>query len=145
MIPDRGGCTGRIQALIKKDGRYGINAYLLVMEALSQTLSSRGHTAHEHIGCRELAEQTAATALQQYGPYAALALRRMGIGTPGDMGNVLQNLALEEILALSKEDSPEAFANAFDFTRMFTSPFREEPPYPDTPSADRLRIAPKNA
>ena len=144
MIPDRGNCTGRIQAIREKDGRYGVNAYLLVMEALFQTLSSRGHTAHEHIGCRELAERTAATALEQYGPYAALALRRMGVCAPGDMGNVLQNLAQEEILALSKEDSPEAFADAFDFTRMFTTPFRAEPPYPDTPSADRLRTTPKN-
>lgn len=128
-----------LQRILARDHRYKRGAYAFVAEAV--TLTAAGVAEEEggrrHVSGRELLEGIRRAALEQYGPLALNVLRDWGVTRTEDFGNVVFNMVRNGLLGASDEDTPEEFANGYNFDEAFLKPFAE----PGNSPSDLPKIA----
>lgn len=109
----------KVRKISVQQGRFDINAYFFVWEALDYTLK---HVVKEvrHVKGRELLEGFRRAALEKFGPFARVVLRRWGTNRTEDIGEIVFSLVNAGLLRRSEEDSPEDFRNVFDFDKEFS-------------------------
>lgn len=136
-----------IAKLAKEDGRYKLDAYLFVFEALhfaqeelgmgreapSEPLPGGGPEPKEnpvgrHITGQELCEAIRQYALRQYGYMAKTVLNSWGVYTTRDFGEIVFNLIRIGQMRKTPQDRIEDFDNVYDFQTVFVDQFRLELP-----------------
>lgn len=110
----RDGIMDRIRL---RERRYDERAYLFVLAALEfcqRRLEERRHITGQELaqGCRDLA-------LERFGVMARLVLDHWGIRSSADIGHVVFALVGLGMLLSQPTDTPEDFADAFDFDQAF--------------------------
>ena len=125
----------KFRNLLASDKRYDAEAYNFIYEALDWTLKNvvkaegRGN---QHVTGRELLEGIRQYAIEQYGCLARTVFESWGVRSTADFGNMVFNLVRHNLLGASKDDSPQDFANGYDFIEAFVKPFVEVGLPPDT-------------
>lgn len=102
-----------------RNPRYAESAYVFVLAALNHVLERLPEP--RHISGRELAEGVRDLALERFGPMARTVLEHWGIERTADVGEIVFALVEAGVLIKQDEDSPEDFADVFDFADAFES------------------------
>jgi uncharacterized repeat protein (TIGR04138 family) len=123
-----------IDEIVRRDPTYARDAYEFVGEAVTYTTGKLGSrkAGRRHIRGQELLEGIREYALEQYGPLALNVLGEWGIRRTEDFGRIVFAMVQSKLLGASEEDSPEDFANGYDFEDAFLEPFVEQGTMPDS-------------
>jgi len=112
----------QLEALVQRDPRYTIEAYLFLREALDYTV--RTLDKPRHVSGQELLEGIRRYALSEFGPITRRVLSEWGIHACIDFGNLVFNLVDEGLLGKTEDDSIEDFTPGYDFEEAFVKPFQ---------------------
>jgi uncharacterized repeat protein (TIGR04138 family) len=107
----------RLKCVAAADGRYHINAYRFVYEALDYTVKQL--EKKRHISGRELLEGIKNLALEQFGALAVMVFDVWGVRKTADFGNIVFNLVEAQMMSRSDEDSREDFEDVYEFRKVF--------------------------
>jgi len=107
----------RLKGVVARDGRYHINAYRFVYEALDYTVKRLDKK--RHISGRELLEGIKNLALEQFGGLACMVLGIWGVSKTADFGNIVFNLVEADLMSRSEDDSREDFEGVYEFREVF--------------------------
>ena len=111
----------RLREIALADGRYALEAYLFVLEALQFTREK--FQAAGHVTGQQLLEGIKDLALEQYGAMAKLVFEHWGIEKTRDFGNIVINMVNERILSKTAEDKIEDFDNIYNFEEVFVKDY----------------------
>ena len=107
----------RLKQVVARDGRYHINAYRFVYEALDYTLKQL--EKKRHISGRELLEGIKNLALEQFGGLAVMVFDVWGVRKTADFGNIVFNLVEADLMSRSEDDNREDFDGVYEFRDVF--------------------------
>lgn len=116
-----------VEVAMKKDSRYGREAYVFLLEVLELTIKQCRRSKREfinHVSAAELLECFRLHALEEFGPMALTVLSYWGVHTSEDIGSMVLSLVDAKFLAKTEEDTLEAFRKGFSFEEAFTQPFQ---------------------
>jgi len=113
-----------LEAIIKKDSRYEIEAYNFLLLAFNYTVSNIPE--HRHVTGQELLDHIKQYALDQYGPMAKIVLEHWGVLSTEDFGHIVFNLVDAGLLGKNENDSINDFKNVFSFAEAFDEPFKTD-------------------
>lgn len=120
-----------IRALIRdKDGRYPIEAYRFIYEALAHALQTIGR--ERHVTGRELLEAARELALLRCGPLAKMVFHSWNVRRTEDFGQLVFNLVDAGLMSKTATDSKDDFKDGFDFEKAFSleTYFNSQIPHP---------------
>ena len=107
----------RLKDVVARDGRYHINAYRFVYEALDYTVKQL--EKKRHITGRELLEGIKNLAIEQFGGLAVMVFDVWGVRKTADFGNIVFNLVEADLMSRSDEDTREDFEAVYEFKEVF--------------------------
>ena len=107
----------RLKEVVARDGRYHINAYRFVYEALDYTVKQL--EKKRHISGRELLEGLKNLAIEQFGGLAVMVFDVWGVRKTADFGNIVFNLVEADLMSRSEDDSREDFDGVYEFRDVF--------------------------
>jgi len=127
-----------LEDLLLEEPRYPLQAYLLVRESLEYAHKVLGFgravgppqsaesevPADHHVTAQELCEAFRQHALDQYGRMSRVVLKKWGIESTSDIGEVVFNLIQIQVMKKSHRDRREDFDNVFDFHEAFEKSYR---------------------
>ena len=114
-----------VRQLLKKDSRYGRDAYEFVSNALTFTLScAPREPGRKHVTGQELSHGIRRYALQEFGPLAREVLRYWGLNSTADFGEIVYNLIDIGLMGKSDEDRREDFHGVYDLDTAFEEGFQ---------------------
>ena len=116
----------RVNSIRDQDSRYAKRAYYFVRQALDHTLNhvKQQHSINSpHVTGKELLEGIREYALDQYGPMAKTLLDAWNIKCCRDFGDIVFHLVEAGVLGKTDNDSPEDFAEGYNFKEAFEAPF----------------------
>ena len=106
--------------IVAKDARYDARAYALLMDVVHY-LSGEDN---RHCSGEDILEEFKERALDQYGPLTYTVLTEWGIHCTEDVGEMMFNLTDSGRIGKDDDDSPESFANGYDFKEAFQGPYQ---------------------
>lgn len=107
----------RLKEVVRADGRYHINAYRFIYEALDFTV--RRLDKRRHISGRELLEGVRDLALKEFGALAVMVFDVWGLHKTGDFGDIVFNLVEAGLMSRSDQDNREEFNDVYEFRDVF--------------------------
>ena len=107
----------RLKQVVARDGRYHINAYRFVYEALDYTVKQL--EKKRHISGRELLEGIKNLAIEQFGGLAVMVFDVWGVRKTADFGAMVFNLVEADLMSRSEDDSREDFEGVYEFRDVF--------------------------
>jgi len=107
----------RLKCVAARDGRYHINAYRFVYEALDYTVKQLDKK--RHISGRELLEGIKNLAIEQFGALAIMVFDVWGLHKTDDFGNIVFNLVEAEMMSRSEDDTRDDFHDVYQFRDVF--------------------------
>ena len=107
----------RLKRVVARDGRYHVNAYRFVYEALDYTVKRLDKK--RHISGRELLEGIKNLAIEQFGGLAVMVFDVWGVRKTADFGNIVFNLVEADLMSRSEDDSREDFDGVYEFREVF--------------------------
>ena len=122
-----------LKELDVKNGRYSADAYRIVLRTVAIAASRRNYTRGEHVPPEEFIRILLRIVTERYGVYARGLLRQWGIESARDIGVIVHLLADKGMLAVSKEDTLDAFEQAMDIRAEMDKPFVVSKPFPEMP------------
>lgn len=121
-----------VRAVAKADGRYHLEAYTFLYDALDTTIELVGidptKKADKHVSGQQLLEGMRVHALRSFGPLAAQVWRQWGVRRTEDWGRIVFNLVEGGLLRRQDSDSIEDFIDGYDFEEAFVRSY--EPTLP---------------
>jgi uncharacterized repeat protein (TIGR04138 family) len=119
-----------IELLVREDGRYSTDAYLLVFEGLESALAHL--EARRHVSPAELVTGVFEAAIDQYGFLAGAVLEHWGITEGASVGDLVFNLVDRHLLVAREHDTRTEFAEIgplrASLEGRFNARLRLEPP-----------------
>jgi uncharacterized repeat protein (TIGR04138 family) len=117
-----------MERVIRKDGRYPMEAFALLQEGLAAAVRDKyGEEAEaetepgqRHVTGRELCMGTRKVLLERYGMLARAVLAKWNIRATIDFGNMVYLLIQHGLMHKTDEDSLEDFRDVFDFQKDLT-------------------------
>lgn len=106
-----------VEKIIQRDGRYKIEAYSFVLEALNYTVHKLKEPRHVRGG--ELLEGIKEYAKAQFGPMARTVFEHWGVTSTEDFGHIVFSLVDAKLLGKTEQDSIEDFKSGYDFKEVF--------------------------
>jgi len=119
-----------VERIRANDGRYSPDAYAFVMDGLDHTVSALEE--RRHVTAHELLDGLCAFARGKFGMLACDVLRKWGITTARDVGDIVFHLIEAGILSRREEDAREDFDTSLDFKRVLEDSYFD---LTDTPGA----------
>jgi uncharacterized repeat protein (TIGR04138 family) len=128
----------RISKLARQDGRYRVDAYLFVQQALAyaqlelgmgrprpygvegeEDQSDEATRGEAHLTGQQLCEAIRLYAAELYGLMAKVVLNSWGVHATRDFGEIVYNLIEIGEMTKSETDRPEDFEDVYDFDEAF--------------------------
>ncbi|MDR0993387.1 MAG: hypothetical protein LBN38_02315 [Verrucomicrobiota bacterium] len=115
-----------IARLCTVNRRYAPEAYHLLHLGLLRTLKNITEQGDglRHVTGAELSEGFRDVALEHFGPLAFTVLKRWGIHTTRDLGEMVYILIAARLFGKTDDDKIEDFDDVYDFDAAFRAPFR---------------------
>lgn len=135
-------CRKTLNQILSENDAYSRQAYDFVRQAVSYTTDRTSRSAEDpprrrHVHGGQLLEGIKGLAIEEFGPMAMTVFEEWGITRTEDFGVIVFLLVKYKLLGASENDSPEDFANGYDFAETFLKPYIEEGDLPDDlPSLD---------
>lgn len=107
----------KLKEVVRRDGRYHVNAYRFVYEGLDFTIKRLKRDGH--VTGRELLEGIRDLAIEQFGGLALMVFGNWGVRATCDFGNIVFNLVNANLMGRSASDSPDDFKEVYDFHEVF--------------------------
>jgi uncharacterized repeat protein (TIGR04138 family) len=107
----------KLRKVVEGDGRFHVNAYRFVYEALEFTLKSLDRKGH--VTGRELLEGIRDCALEQFGGLAPMVFENWGVRKTADFGSIVFNLVEANLMGRSESDTLADFTDVYDFREAF--------------------------
>lgn len=107
----------KVRRVAKEEGRYDLEAYLFVFQALEFTLKHL--TERRHISGQELLEGIKEFALLNFGAMGKAVFRQWGVRKSVDFGRIVFSLVQAELMSKTEADEISDFAEGFDFDEVF--------------------------
>lgn len=114
-----------IEAILERDPRYRVDAYIFVHDALSHTVNKL--RKRRHVTGRELLDGIRELAIAHYGLMARTVLNSWGVHATDDFGNIVFNLVDAGLLGKTEEDKVEDFHAVYDFDEVFVRDYNVNP------------------
>lgn len=107
-------------------GRYRLEAYQFLLNALSFTVKSREEKGlRGHITGGELLGGIREYGMKEFGFLARTVFEQWGVRQTDDFGEIVFELVEAEVLSKQDTDRKQDFAAIYDFADAFESPFRK--------------------
>ncbi|MFP4106051.1 MAG: Minf_1886 family protein [Phycisphaerae bacterium] len=108
-----------MEQIIAEDGRYPIQAYGFLHEAMSRTVEQvhgedAGGMGARHVTGQDICRNIRDMALERWGMLARTVLRRWNVHGTIDFGNMVYLLIQHNHMKKTDEDSIEDFRNVYD-------------------------------
>jgi len=120
--------TDDLRTIWKEDGRYAIEAYQFLYEALDQAVQMTGRDGQEvekrHVTGQELLEGMRVHAAELYGPLAAHVWRSWGVTQTRDWGEIVFLLVEKGLMNRQPSDSIDDFDGVFDLEQAFVDSYQ---------------------
>jgi uncharacterized repeat protein (TIGR04138 family) len=120
--------TKTLEQVVQELDRYPVDAFQFVQEGLNYTVQKlqRPQKGKEpqHVTGEQLCEGLREYALHRWGRLARTVLRRWGINSTYDFGQIVFALIANKIFAKTDEDDIEDFRDVYDFRSAFESDYR---------------------
>ncbi len=107
----------RVRALARAEGKYHVEAYLFVFQALEFTLKRIGE--RRHVKGAELLEGIRDFAVMNFGAMGKTVFEEWGVKDSKDFGRIVFALVETELMSKTEGDRIEDFEGGFDFERTF--------------------------
>ena len=112
----------RLQAILGKDPRYAIEAYVFVFEALPVAQELAG--VERHVTGRQLLDGILELARRRYGRLAKAVFTSWGVKTTDDFGAVVFNLVDAGLMSKTEDDTIEEFRAVYSFDQELVERYR---------------------
>ena len=109
----------KVEEIIAKDGRYKLDAYTFVMQALWFTQKKIGRQGH--VNGKELLQGIREFGLDEYGPMTKTVFNHWGIKNTQDFGEIVFNMIDCGLMRKTEEDSREDFKDVYDFEKALNA------------------------
>ena len=106
--------------IVAKDSRYDARAYALLMDVVHYLSGEDSR----HISGEDIMDEFKERALDQYGPLTYTVLTEWGVHCTEDIGEMMFNLTENRRVRKDEDDTPESFANGYDFKEAFLGPYQ---------------------
>lgn len=106
-----------MERIVQRDGRYKIDSYNFVLEALNYTVVKLEKP--RHVTGKELLEGIKEYAKEQFSPMVRTVFEHWGITSTEDFGHIVFNLVDVKLLGKTEQDSIEDFKNGYSFEKVF--------------------------
>lgn len=116
----------RLFAVSKIDGRYEVNAYKFVFEALNHTLTTLAEP--RHVTASELLDGIRDLAKDKFGFLASTVLESWGLSGTSDFGEIVFTLVNYGLMGKTDDDRREDFDDVYDFEKVFVEEYLAELP-----------------
>jgi len=114
--------TESILKIVRKDPRYGAQAYYFIFDALDYTLQHMKKM--RHVTGKELLEGIRRYATDHFGFLAKTVLDEWGVHATDDFGNIVFNLVEAGLLSRTESDTKDDFHEVYRFDEAFEREFR---------------------
>jgi len=111
----------KVRAVVKNQGRYSIDAYLFVFEALEFTIKRIGQ--RRHVTGQELLKGIRDFALLNFGAMGRTVFNQWGVRETKDFGRIVFALVEAGLMSKTDADSLDDFASGFDFAETFEAKY----------------------
>ncbi len=126
-----------LQQLVERDGRYSIEAYLFIRDALSYAADSLqlsnqfqpGEDLNEtpeeqHLTGQQLCHAIREYATSQFGYMVRIVMKNWGVQSTSDFGEIVYGMIEVGLMKKSPNDEREHFNDVYDFEDVFDSQFQ---------------------
>lgn len=117
-----------LREIARRDGRYALEAFQFVFEALDyavkRTGRERAEGAERHVSGQELLTGLRECASALFGPLAGQVWRSWGVHEALDWGRIVFLLVDGHVLNRQEHDKLEDFDQGFDFDEVFVARYR---------------------
>jgi uncharacterized repeat protein (TIGR04138 family) len=110
----------------KIEGRYDLEAYRFIFDALHFTISRLSEP--RHVSAAELLDGIRDLAKKKFGFMARIVFQSWGIRRTGDFGEMVFILVNYGLMGKTEEDSIEDFDDVYDFKEVFDDEYLRELP-----------------
>ena len=110
-----------LKAIVKKDTRYRLEAYIFVLRSLDYTRKTL--KKERHVTGKELLDGIRKMAIHHYGLMAKAVLAHWGVQETLDFGNIVFNMVNAKILTKTTEDDIRDFKGVYDFNEVFVKSY----------------------
>ena len=120
----------KLQRVVSKDGRYSMQSYQFIFEALDYTASQLGKKYNSsieeerHVTGQELSEGIKQYAMEKFGYLTRIVLEQWGLTKSGDFGEIVFNLVNSGLMGKTETDSLDDFKDLYDFYIEFDEKFK---------------------
>ena len=118
-----------LEEIVRDDGSFPLNAYLLVFQALDYTGKLYGKKrlstdeAERHVTGPQLLEGVRRMAVEEYGYLAKTVFEQLNVLTTADVGRIVFFLVEHGLMGKTDRDRMEDFVDQYDFGRAFEEDF----------------------
>jgi uncharacterized repeat protein (TIGR04138 family) len=119
---NRAALMARVAEIAEKDGRYSVECFLFVFEALSYAQAKFGKK--RHVTGKELLAAVKDLALDRYGPMSVTVFEHWGAKTTDDFGEIVFLLVAQGLLGKTSSDSKEDFHEVYSFDDVFVRDYK---------------------
>lgn len=112
----------QLREIAQQDGRYKVDAYLFLFEALSFAQSR--FQKKRHVSGQELLEGIRELALGRFGPMSKSVFEHWGVTTTDDFGGMVFLLVKNDMLSKTDSDNIESFHDVYSFDDVFIKDYR---------------------
>ena len=106
-----------LEEVVQETGRYDIEAYRFVFEALDHLLEKVGE--RRHVTGAELSHAIRELALERFGFMARTVLNQWDVHETHDFGEIVYHLVKNELMSKTDEDRISDFDDIYDFEEAF--------------------------
>lgn len=112
----------RVREIAREDGRYGIDSYFFLFEALA--FAQAKFHKKRHVKGRELLEGIRELALERFGPMSKSVFEHWGVKTTDDFGEIVFLLVKNGLLGKTSDDKKEDFHDVYSFDEVFVKEYK---------------------
>jgi len=114
-----------LEQIAREGGRYDVEAYRFVFEALDYLLKKMGQ--RRHVSGAELSHAIRELAIERFGFMAQSVLNQWGVHKTRDFGEIVFQLVQASLMSKTDEDKVSDFDDIYDFRQAFDHAFRQRP------------------
>jgi len=114
-----------LEDVVREKGRYDVEAYRFIFEALDHLLSKL--EKRRHVTGAELSHAIRELALERFGFMARTVLNEWGVRETSDFGEIVFHLVQEGFMSKTEGDRKSDFDGIFDFEAAFDRGYRLPP------------------
>lgn len=119
---DRTSAMKQLHEIVRQDGRYSVDSYLFLFEALK--LAQKKYQRKKHVSGKELLDGIKELALEKFGPMSKNVFEHWGVESTDDFGEMVFLLVKGGLLSKTNSDSIEDFHEVYSFDEVFIKEYK---------------------